>query len=333
MVSAVMTPLLAVDRLVVELPTERGHVKVLDGVGFTVPKGGAVGLVGESGCGKSMTALAILGLLPEGARVPEGSIKLGDQDLTKLSESQMRGIRGRRAAMIFQEPMTALNPVLTVGEQVAEPLRVHAKLSRAAAWEKAIALFAQVGIPSPAERARAYPHQLSGGMRQRVLIAAALALDPELLIADEPTTALDVTIQAQILELLAKLRRDRGLALLLITHDLGVVAETCDEVVVMYAGQVVERAPARTLFASPRHPYTQGLLASLPPEPGAPRDPQARLTEIPGMVPPPGKRPPGCRFEERCGFATNACREPIPLAPAPGDVGREVRCIHPRGIA
>ncbi len=318
--------LLEVDGLTTEFATEAGRVRAVDGVSFGVPRGKTVGLVGESGSGKSVTALSIMRLVadPPG-RIAAGAVRYDGRDLLALSEKEMRAIRGNKISMIFQEPMTSLNPVFTTGEQVAEAVRLHERASRRAAWARAVEMFQLVGIPSPAERAHAYPHQMSGGMRQRVMIAMALACRPDLLIADEPTTALDATIQAQILELLARLQRELGMSVLLITHDLGVVAETCDEVVVIYAGRVVEQAPARQLFAAPRHPYTAGLLRSAPSLDGEIGE---RLAEIPGMVPPLGALPPGCKFQDRCPRVQERCRaaepELVELAP-----GRRVRCYFP----
>jgi len=257
-------PLLEIRELVTEFRTDQGTVRAVDGVSFEIPRRGTVGVVGESGCGKSVTALSIMRLVAPPGRIAAGQIRYGGQDLLTLAPAEMRAIRGNRIAMIFQEPMTSLNPVFTVGDQVGEAVRLHQKKSRREARRIAIEMFRLVGIPSPEERVDAYPHQLSGGMRQRVMIAMALACKPDLLIADEPTTALDVTIQAQILDLLRSLQAELGMSVLLITHDLGVVAETCDEVIVMYAGRVVERATAEELFAHPRHPYTAGLLRSVP---------------------------------------------------------------------
>jgi peptide/nickel transport system ATP-binding protein len=321
-------PLLEVEGLVTRFATDEGELRAVDGVSFAVPAGATVGIVGESGSGKSVTALSILGLVrdPPG-RVVGGELRFRGRDLRQLSERELRAIRGNQISMIFQEPMTSLNPVLTAGDQVAEPLMLHRKLNRRAARAEAAELFRLVGIADPARRVREYPHQLSGGMRQRVMIAMALACRPSLLIADEPTTALDVTIQAQILELLGRLRSDLGMAMLLITHDLGVVAEICDQVVVMYAGHVVERAAAAPLFARPRHPYTAGLLASVPAF-GAPSNARRRLQEIPGMVPRLDRLPPGCRFQDRCPRVQERCRmEAPPLVPIDGD--RLVRCFFP----
>ena len=302
-----MDPLLEVKDLVTEFRTEQGTVRAVDGVSFAIPPRGTLGLVGESGSGKSVTALSIMRLVasPPG-RIAAGEIRYAGKDLLKLAPEEMRAIRGDRIAMIFQEPMTSLNPVFTAGDQVGEAVRLHQGKSKAEAREVAIEMFRLVGIPSPEERVDAYPHQLSGGMRQRVMIAMALACKPDLLIADEPTTALDVTIQAQILELLKSLQRELGMSILLITHDLGVVAETCDEVVVMYAGRVVERAPTSELFAAPRHHYTAGLLRSIPSES------HERLQEIKGMVPALHELPKGCKFVDRCPAAQARCHAEEP---------------------
>jgi len=291
--------------------------RAVDGVSFDIRAGETVGMVGESGCGKSVTALSLLRLVDPPGRIEAGSrIEFEGRDLLSLDEEGIRRIRGNRIAMVFQEPMTALNPVFTIGDQVAEVARVHARASRRAAWERAVEMLNLVGIPDPRERAKSYPHQLSGGMRQRVLIAMALVMNPSLLIADEPTTALDVTIQAQILELLADLQQRLGLAVLLITHDLGVVAEVTSRVLVMYGGQIVERAPVRELFRDPRHPYTRGLLEAMP-RLGRHRD---RLAVIPGTVPPPTHWPTGCRFRDRCAFAWPRCaNEPPPEYPVSAD--------------
>ncbi|NVJ18790.1 ABC transporter ATP-binding protein, partial [Myxococcus sp. AM010] len=290
-----------------------------------------LGVVGESGCGKSLTALSLLRLAPEPpVRVVGGEVRFQGRDLLTLPETELRRVRGRHAAMIFQEPMTSLNPVFTVGEQIGEGARLHLGASRAQARDKAVEMLRQVGIPAPAERVDAYPHQLSGGMRQRVMMAMALACDPALLIADEPTTALDVTIQAQILDLLARLQAERGMAVLLITHDLGVVAESCDAVVVMYAGRVMERAPVSALFAWPAHPYTAGLLRSLPSRRdvgGAPAS-RARLRAIPGRVPPLRQLPAGCAFRERCERALDVCAHVKPALTSPRE-GQWTACHNP----
>ena len=297
-------PLLSIRDLRTYFRTSAGVARSVDGVSLDVGAGETVGVVGESGCGKSVTALSVLRLIQPPGRIEPGSrIEFEGRDLLALPEPEMRRIRGRRIAMIFQEPMTALNPVFTVGDQVAEVVRMHGAGSRKEAWARAVEMLARVGIPSPAERATQYPHQLSGGMRQRVMIAMALVLDPALVIADEPTTALDVTIQAQILELLAALQDRTGTSILMITHDLGVVAETARRVVVMYAGEVVEEASVGALFAEPHHPYTEGLLRSMP-RVGHHRE---RLTTIPGTVPPPTAWPSGCRFRDRCPYAWERC--------------------------
>jgi peptide/nickel transport system ATP-binding protein len=311
--------------LVTEFRTDHGVVRAVDGVSFSIPARGTLGLVGESGSGKSVTALSIMRLVasPPG-RVAGGEIRYNGKDLVTLPIEEMRAIRGNRIAMIFQEPMTSLNPVHTVGDQVGEAVRLHQKKSRAEARAVAIEMFRLVGIPSPEERIDAYPHQLSGGMRQRVMIAMALACKPDLLIADEPTTALDVTIQAQILELLKSLQRELGMSILLITHDLGVVAETGDEVVVMYAGRVVEQAPTKTLFAAPRHHYTAGLLASVPAYGDGTHD---RLREIKGIVPSLWELPKGCKFADRCPAVQDRCRAEEPQLVQLG--GSKVRCHFP----
>ncbi|AKQ65319.1 Oligopeptide transport system permease protein OppB [Myxococcus hansupus] len=322
--------LLDVRGLTTELALETGPVRAVDDVSFALPPGGTLGVVGESGCGKSLTALSLLRLAPEPpVRVVGGEVRFQGRDLLKLSEPELRQVRGRRAAMIFQEPMTSLNPVFTVGEQIAEGVRLHLGASRAQARERAVEMLRQVGIPAPGERVDAYPHQLSGGMRQRVMIAMALACDPALLIADEPTTALDVTIQAQILDLLARLQAERGMAVLLITHDLGVVAESCDAVVVMYAGRVVERAPVQALFSRPAHPYTAGLLRSIPSRRGASgAGARERLRTIPGMVPSLRKLPVGCAFRERCDRAQDICARVTPALTAPRE-GQWAACHNP----
>jgi oligopeptide/dipeptide ABC transporter ATP-binding protein len=298
------SPLLSVAALTVTFPGAAGPVRAVDGVQFTVDAGETVCLVGESGCGKSLTALSLLRLVPPPGTLSTGSrIGFNGRDLLSLDEESLRQIRGQHMAMIFQEPMTALNPVLTVGDQIAEVVRVHTRASRAEAWDRAVRMLQQVGIADAPARARQYPHELSGGMRQRVMIAMALVLEPQLVIADEPTTALDVTIQAQILELLRELRARTGMALLLITHDLGVVAEMASRVIVMYAGRIVEEAPVEALFAAPAHPYTEGLLAAVP-RLGAE---QERLTTISGSVPPLGQLPSGCAFRDRCPHAWERC--------------------------
>jgi peptide/nickel transport system ATP-binding protein len=303
--------LLEVTGLTTELPPSRGGerpVRVCDDVGFSIRPGETLALLGESGCGKSMTALSLMRLLPLGGRVVAGSVRLGDTDLLKLAERDMRGIRGGRMGMIFQEPQTSLNPVLTVGAQIAEAVRVHEGMPRGGVPERVVELLRAVGIPDPVRRVDEYPHQLSGGMKQRIMIAMALAGDPELLIADEPTTALDVTIQAQVLQLLKGIQRERGMAVLLITHDLGVVAETADRLAVMYAGQIVEQAGVETFFAGPAHPYSRKLMESLP-------DAQKRAGElavIPGRVPSLDRDFDGCRFAPRCFRVMDRCHDNVP---------------------
>jgi oligopeptide/dipeptide ABC transporter ATP-binding protein len=295
-----MAELLSIENLRTWFYTEAGIARAVDGVSFRIDAGETVGLVGESGCGKSVTALSILRLIGSPGRIePGSSIKFEGKELMQLGNEEMRRIRGNRIAMIFQEPMTALNPVFTVGDQIAEVARVHERAPKKAAWSKAVEMLELVGIPSPAERAKDYPHQLSGGMRQRVMIAMALVMKPALVIADEPTTALDVTIQAQILDLLRDLQTRFGTSILLITHDMGVVAETVSRVIVMYGGEVVEEAPVATIFAAPHHPYTEGLLGAMP-RVGQERE---RLQTIPGTVPPPTAWPAGCRFHDRCMYA------------------------------
>jgi len=303
--------LLDVHALQVRFPGRAGMVRAVDGVSFTVAAGETVCLVGESGCGKSLTAMSLLRLVPPPGRIERGGhIRFDGKDLLTLDEPSLRSIRGREMAMIFQEPSTALNPVLTVGDQIAEVVRVHTRCSRAEAWQRTEAVLAQVGIADAPRRARQYPHELSGGMRQRVMIAMALVLSPRLVIADEPTTALDVTIQAQILELLRELRERTGMALLLITHDLGVVAEMAARVIVMYAGRVVEEAPVAALFASPQMPYTEGLLKAMPRL--APTERPERLSTIPGTVPSPDALPSGCTFRDRCPYAWERCAREEP---------------------
>ena len=306
-----------------QFPTRAGLVKAVDGVSFAIAKGELLGLVGESGCGKSITALSVMRLISSPGKITGGSIKFRDEELTTSTDDRLREIRGNDIAMIFQDPMTSLNPVFTVGEQIAEALRLHRKLDKNQAWAAAIQAMQEVSIPSPERRVNDYPHQLSGGMRQRVMIAMALACDPDLLIADEPTTALDVTIQAQILELLDELRRSRDLAVLLITHDLGVVAEVADRVCVMYTGKIVEESGVDELFANPKHPYTRGLLRSVP---KLKADKMVRLQTIEGTVPSPANLPFGCHFAPRCEHRMEICVEgEIPLSELPHGV--KVRCV------
>ena len=310
-------PLLRVRDLRTYFYTGGGVARSVDGVSFEIGASETVGLVGESGCGKSVTALSLMRLIRPPGRIEPGSQILFDgQDLATIGESEMRAIRGERMAMVFQEPMTALNPVFKIGDQIAEVVRVHHGGSRQEANERAVKMLETVGIPSPQQRANEYPHQLSGGMRQRVVIAMALVMNPALVIADEPTTALDVTIQAQILELLRELQHQFGTSILLITHDLGVVAETVSRVIVMYGGEIVEQAPVEELFAHSHHPYTEGLLEAMP-RVGQSRE---RLATIPGTVPPPTAWPVGCRFHDRCPYAWDRCRaEHPPLYQIAGD--------------
>jgi oligopeptide/dipeptide ABC transporter ATP-binding protein len=318
--------LLEVKNLQTQFPTRGGLVRAVDGVSFHLDSGELLGLVGESGCGKSITALSVMRLIAPPGKIVGGEITFDGKNLLGLSDSEMRQIRGDDIAMIFQDPMTSLNPVFTVGEQIAEALRLHRKLSRKAARATAIEAMKEVSIPDPARRVDDYPHQLSGGMRQRVMIAMALACDPKLLIADEPTTALDVTIQAQILELLDELRKNRELAVLLITHDLGVVAEVADRVAVMYTGRIVEESPVEELFARPKHPYTEGLLRSVPKLTSAAVAKHERLETIEGTVPSPTDLPPGCHFAPRCPHRMPRCsEEEIPLYDLEGGV--KVRCV------
>lgn len=318
-------PLLAVKALKTFFYTEDGTVRAVDGVDFEVYPGEVLGLVGESGCGKSVTSLSIMRLVSKPGRVDGGEILLDGKNLLDLSEDEMVKIRGNRVSMIFQQPQTALNPVFKVGDQLAEVLNVHQDLGKEAGWNRAVALLKMVGVPDPERRAHAYPHELSGGMAQRVMIAMALACVPELLIADEPTTALDVTIQAQILDLMRDLRRDMGTAVILITHDLGVVAEMADRVAVMYAGEIVEQTDVNSLFDEPMHPYTQGLIGSIP----ILGELKEKLDVIPGSVPNLVNLPPGCRFAPRCQarvkYALNICTVTDPEL-AEVKPGHLVRC-------
>jgi peptide/nickel transport system ATP-binding protein len=319
-----MTSLLAIEELSVAFPGRPQPVEVVRRVSFAVERGEVVGLVGESGSGKSLTALAVLGLVPAPGFISSGRLLFAGEDLLALGEKGLRGVRGRRIAMVFQEPVAALNPVLTVGFQIAEVVRLHHGAGGREARRRAVELLDMVAMPAAARRLDDYPHQLSGGQCQRVMLAMALAGQPELLLADEPTTALDVTIQAEILALLERLRRQLGLAILLITHDLGVAAESCDRVVVMYAGEVVEEAPVGDLFAAPAHPYTRALLAASPRLGRS--GPRGRLPAVPGRVPDPWRRPPGCAFHPRCGEVMAACREqPPPLFALGGR--RAARCL------
>lgn len=306
---AIEQPAVAVDGLCIDVPSGRGYRRVVEDIAFTIPKGQVLGLVGESGSGKSLTGMALNGLLSmTGARVSAGQIMLAGRDVSHFSDAQWRPLRGRVASMVFQDPLMSLNPVYRVGWQIAEALIVHHGLSRGAALSEAVEMLDTVGVPNPKQRARAFPHQLSGGMRQRVVIAMALACSPDLLIADEPTTALDVTIQAQILDLIDRMRRDTGAAVLFISHDLSVVSQIADEVAVIYAGHIVEKGPVNCVFDAPEHPYTIGLLGSMPDL----DTPDAALVAIPGAVPAPHAMPEGCRFTPRCPFSISACSEDRP---------------------
>jgi peptide/nickel transport system ATP-binding protein/oligopeptide transport system ATP-binding protein len=318
-------PILKIRDLSVSFATENGPAKVIEDVSFSVEHGRALGLVGESGCGKSVTAMSIIRLLPTPpSRVESGRIFFNGDDMLELNDADMRSIRGNRIGMIFQEPMTSLNPTFSIGFQIGEVLRIHRGLGRNQARDRCVELLEMVGIGSPASRLDQYPHQLSGGLRQRVMIAMAIACRPGLLIADEPTTALDVTIQAQILDLLVKLQKDLDMSILMITHDLGVVAEFCDHVVVMYAGKIVEKAPVEQIFSHPRHPYTHGLMTSIP-QIGYKR---TYLPTIPGMVPGIGQRPAGCYFADRCVRVTDVCRHSEPRLDGRGTETR-LACWNP----
>jgi oligopeptide/dipeptide ABC transporter ATP-binding protein len=317
--------LLSVEGLTIAFRGEAGSARVVDGISLAIGVGEAVGLVGESGCGKSVTAMSVMRLLPSPpAMIEGGRIDFEGRELLALTEAEMRAVRGDRIGMIFQEPMTSLNPTFTVGYQIAEVLTLHRGLDRSRARAEAARLLTQVGVGAAERRLDQYPHQLSGGLRQRVMIAMAIACGPKLLIADEPTTALDVTIQAQILDLLRRLRADSGMALLLITHDLGVVSELCDRVIVMYAGRIVEEASAKDIFARARHPYTAGLLASRP----RLGETAARLPTISGSVPPPSKRGVGCSFAERCARVQSRCRAEVPVLAAMA-AGHRAACFNP----
>lgn len=318
-------PLLEIDDLKVAV-RERQDFQVLRGVSLKIWPGETLAVVGESGCGKSITSLSVLGLLPPALKQVGGTLRFAGEELPTANNSAMRKIRGRRIGMVFQEPMSALNPVIRIGEQVAEVIFEHEKISRADAMARVVELLTQVGLPDPARLAHEYPHRLSGGQRQRVVISMALACRPELLIADEPTTALDVTVQAQIMRLLKQLQNDLGIAIMLITHNLGLVAQTADRVAVMYAGRAVEEADTETLFATPRHPYTQGLLRATP-RPGGRRQGELPLSEIPGMVPAIWQVFDGCRFEPRCNRAIDICRKVDP-APHP-EQATCVMCHNP----
>ncbi|MDE2997790.1 MAG: ABC transporter ATP-binding protein [Gemmatimonadota bacterium] len=315
-------PLLTVRDLKTFFHTDGGVARAVDGVSFTLKKGETLGLVGESGCGKSVTSLSVMRLIPEPpGEIVSGEIRFNGRNLLSLDEAALQGVRGNDIAMIFQEPMTSLNPVFTCGDQIDEAVMLHQGLGRDAARSITVDMLNLVGIPDPEQRANEYPHQLSGGMRQRVMIAMALCCNPELLIADEPTTALDVTIQAQILELLDRLQRDLGMAVLMITHDLGVIAEVADRVAVMYAGKIVETGTVDEIFANPQHPYTKGLLESIP----TLNEEKSRLSVIPGTVPDATRFPDGCRFAPRCSLAEDVCEAEEPrLEPTSG--GRLVAC-------
>jgi len=317
-------PLVQVKGLKTHFFTEEGVVKAVDGVDFEINPGETLGVVGESGCGKSVTSLSIMGLVesPPG-KIVEGEINFQGTDLTKLSQKEMRKIRGNDISMIFQEPMTSLNPVYTIGNQISEAIMLHKKVNKEEAKRQSIEMLEKVGIPLPEQRVNEYPHQLSGGMRQRVMIAMSLSCDPQLLIADEPTTALDVTIQAQILELMNDLKESYGMAIMMITHDLGVIAEVSDRVAVMYAGKVVEYTDVETLFKDPEHPYTWGLMNSIPKLDQT----VERLEAIPGSVPSPLNFPSGCKYNNRCPLATDKCREIEPELETISE-GHQVRCWH-----
>jgi len=317
-------PLLEIENLSVAFPSKNGMVRAVDGVSMTLEKGEVLGIVGESGSGKSVSMLALMGLVPYPGRVTADRLSFEGRDLKSLSERERRALTGKDVAMIFQEPTTSLNPSFTIGYQLAETLRIHEGMDRKAARHRVIELLQQVGIPAPESRLSAYPHQLSGGMNQRVMIAMAIACNPKLLIADEPTTALDVTIQAQILDLLLSLQRDRGMALILITHNMGVVSDTSERVAVMYAGQIMEQRPTQSLFASPQHPYTAALLAARPEASEG-----GRLATIPGVVPGAYDRPPGCLFAPRCAYATPLTDKVRPgLRPWSDGL---IRCHYPLG--
>lgn len=321
------TALLQVDDVKVEFRSRRGQALVLNGVSFDVYAGETLCIVGESGCGKSMTALTVLGLIPQPpGRVVGGHIYFNGEDLLQASPSRLRQVRGNRISMIFQEPMTSLNPVFTVGEQIAESLRLHARLNRQQAHERAVEMLRQVGIPSPERRVDEYPHQLSGGMRQRVMIAIALACRPDILIADEPTTALDVTVQAQIFDLLRELQAERNTAIVLITHDMGAVAEMADRVIVMYAGRVIEQGTTTQVLQNPSHPYTQGLIACLPELGSSAEAERPVLAEIPGVVPSLWELGQGCAFRDRCAQAHARCTSAVPPMVETDEAGHAAAC-------
>ena len=320
-----MNTILRIRELQTHFFTERGLLRAVDGIDLDVEAGTTLGLVGESGCGKSVTALSIMGLVPNPpGRIVGGEIIFDESDLTKLSEKELCSIRGKKIAMIFQEPMTSLNPVFTIGNQIAEGPRLHMKMSKSQAKEKTVELMRLVGIPSPEKRIREYPHQMSGGMRQRVMIAMAISCNPTLLIADEPTTALDVTIQAQILDLIRNLMEKLGMTMVLISHDLGIIARIAKRAAIMYAGKIVEKATVKTLFHRPRHPYTVGLLKSAPrPD----REGKHRLDTIAGSVPNLLKLPPGCSFQPRCSYAQDRCKNEVPPLRPGGESGQLAACF------
>jgi peptide/nickel transport system ATP-binding protein len=318
-------PVLEVRNLVVEFATDKGYLPVVGPVDLVLPKGRTLGLVGESGSGKTVTALSLLRLIPQPpGRIPSGQVLFQGTDMLTLPDKAMSGVRGNNIAMIFQEPMTSLDPAFTVGFQISEVLRRHKGLSKRQAWKESVELLGLVGIPSPERRARHYPHAFSGGMRQRVMIAMAVSCQPDVLVADEPTTALDVTVQAQILDLLKQLQSDLGMSMIFVTHDLGVVADICDDVAVMYAGQIVESGPAQNLFEHPQHPYTEGLLHSMPRLDG----PRERMWTIGGVVPPPDRLPEGCRFHPRCPYAEDRCRQAVPPLRQVTGPDRRARCVR-----
>ncbi|MBA4421551.1 MAG: peptide ABC transporter ATP-binding protein [Syntrophus sp. (in: bacteria)] len=321
-----MSATLEVRGLRTHFETERGIVRAVDGVDISVETGMTLGVVGESGCGKTVLALSLLRLVPfPPGRIVGGSVLLAGRELLSLSEEEMRRVRGREISMIFQEPMTSLNPVFRIGEQIAEVIRLHQGVARREALARSVEMLRKVGIPSPEKRVRDYPHQLSGGMRQRVMIAIALACRPRLMLADEPTTALDVTIQAQMLDVIGRLQSETGCSVILITHDLGVIAEAARDVAVMYAGRIVERSPTRELFASPLHPYTVGLMGSIPRLDG-PAGRNALLRVIPGTVPPLYALPAGCPFQDRCPDVFSICREKEPVLKE-NSIGHSVSCL------
>ncbi|WP_332686978.1 ABC transporter ATP-binding protein [Bosea sp. (in: a-proteobacteria)] len=321
-----MTALIALEDLRITIPTAQGRVlQPVRGIDLSVARGETLAIVGESGCGKSLTALSLMGLVPSPGRVSAKRLTFSGQSLIDLREAEWRELRGPRLAMIFQDPMTSLDPCYTIGSQMTEVMRTHLRIGRQEARERAVSLLARVGIPSPAARLEQYPHQLSGGLRQRVMIAMALSCDPDLIIADEPTTALDVTTQAQILGLLARLQDETGIGIILITHDLGVVATMAHRVAVMYAGQVVETGDTAAVLTAPAHPYTEGLLQAIPTPGRTARG--ALLGSIPGIVPPPTGAVEACLFTERCPYARPVCAVPVPLVPLPGE--RAMRCMRP----